>query len=157
MQNIGEDANKVSRRRSQRLNACISALTLRLAGGKLFAAVSQPDIDKRRFKRTRVEVRVLWIEGAGTTVRGAHGQACDFSEGGISVVLPAIIKNGQPCDLYFSLPHNSVPVRVPAVVRNSVGDRYGFEFTELGSAEIEEIRRACEILTPASLEPASGQ
>src|ERR1051326_5896228 len=91
----------------------------------------------RRHKRASLDIRVVWVEGGGSTVRGAMGRACDLSEGGISAVLPVRIPIGEISELQFSLPGIKEPFRARVVVRSADGFRYGFEFLALTSAQRE--------------------
>jgi len=104
----------------------------------------QEQTENRRWDRYRFEGRVVWIHGQGSTVRGAIGRACDISEGGISVVLPAHIPIGNAAQLEFSIPGMKQPLRVQVVVRSCQGFRYGFEFRTLSLQQRQAIQRVCE-------------
>jgi c-di-GMP-binding flagellar brake protein YcgR len=110
---------------------------------------SQPSVspsENRRHQRATLDIRVVWVEGRGSTVRGAVGRACDISEGGISAVLPVRIPLGEVSELQFSLPGIREPFRTRVVVRSSDGFRYGFEFLALSQAQRDAIRRVCGAL-----------
>src|SRR5438105_3147308 len=102
--------------------------------------------DNRRHSRAKLDIRVVWVQGGGSTVKGAIGRACDLSEGGISAVLPTRIPVGEISELQFSLPGVKAPFRARVVVRSADGFRYGFEFLALTSAQREGIRKVCSAL-----------
>lgn len=103
--------------------------------------------ENRRHGRAQLDIRVVWVQGAGSTVKGAIGRACDLSEGGISAVLPVRIPIGEVSELQFSLPGVKEPFRARVVVRSADGFRYGFEFLALTGAQREAIKRVCSTLS----------
>lgn len=107
---------------------------------------SSGSAESRRHKRANLDIRVVWVEGSGSTVRGAMGRACDLSEGGISAMLPTRIEIGAVSELQFTLPGIKEPFRVRVVVRSADGFRYGFEFLALTSEQREAIKRTCQTL-----------
>jgi c-di-GMP-binding flagellar brake protein YcgR len=113
---------------------------------------AQPQVDARRFARCKLDVRVVWVQGHGSTVRGAMGRSVDISEGGISAVLPAKLALGNSSELEFTLPGSKHSIRVKVVLRRAEGFAYGFEFVTLSQKQREEIQRACRTL--AVLQPA---
>ena len=102
--------------------------------------------ENRRHNRASLDIRVVWVQGAGSTVKGAMGRACDLSEGGISAVLPVRIPIGEVSELQFSLPGVKEPFRARVVVRSVDGFRYGFEFLALTSVQREAIKSVCRTL-----------
>ena len=109
-------------------------------------AAATATLENRRWSRGKFESRVIWVQGSGSTVRGAVGRACDISEGGISAVLPARIEIGEIGEAQFTLPGVKEALRMQVVVRNCEGFRYGLEFLALSHAQRMTIRRACEML-----------
>jgi hypothetical protein len=108
---------------------------------------SSSGAENRRHSRALLDIRVVWVQGSGSTVKGAIGRACDLSEGGISAVLPTKIPIGEVSELQFSLPGVKEPFRARVVVRSADGFRYGFEFLALTSAQREAIKRVCSTLS----------
>jgi c-di-GMP-binding flagellar brake protein YcgR len=103
--------------------------------------------DRRQHERVPVDLRVTWVSGEGTTVRGAVGRACDLSQGGISVFLPKSLQLGELSELQFKLPISPEPFRVRVVLRTRDSFRYGFEFLSLTSHQRALIQQLCQTLS----------
>jgi c-di-GMP-binding flagellar brake protein YcgR len=103
--------------------------------------------DRRQHERVPVDLRVTWVSGEGTTVRGAVGRACDLSQGGISVFLPKSLQLGELSELQFKLPISPEPFRVRVVLRTRESFRYGFEFLSLTSHQRALIQQLCQTLS----------
>jgi c-di-GMP-binding flagellar brake protein YcgR len=107
----------------------------------------QGKADRRQHQRLPVDLRVTWVSGGGSTVRGAVGRACDISLGGISVFLPRTLSLGEESELQFKLPTSPEPLRVRAVLRTRDSFRYGFEFVSLSAHQRALIQQLCQTLT----------
>lgn len=102
--------------------------------------------NRRRCRRVTLEARVTWMQGDGSTVRGASGRASDISEGGISAFLPADLAIGQMSAIEFSLPNCKDVFRVKVIARTRDSFRYGFEFVTLSATQRQHISRWCATL-----------
>jgi c-di-GMP-binding flagellar brake protein YcgR len=109
-------------------------------------------VNTRISARWKVDMRVIWVEGVGSTVRGAMGRSIDISESGIGAIFPVKLALNQISQLEFTLPGSKRPIRAQVRLRRANGFNYGFEFVTLSQKQREEIRRACETL--AVLQPA---
>jgi c-di-GMP-binding flagellar brake protein YcgR len=103
--------------------------------------------DRRQHERVPVDLRVTWVSGEGSTVRGAVGRACDISQGGISVFLPKTLQLGELSELQFKLPGIPEPLRVRVVLRTRDSFRYGFEFLSLSSHQRALIQQLCQTMS----------
>jgi PilZ domain-containing protein len=90
-----------------------------------------PDRRPRLYPRYRCEfpVTLTLFHGAGHQQIQAHAK--DLSEGGIGVLIAAELTPGDVASLVFTLPANSEPWTVRAVLRHRRGYHYGFEFLSL--------------------------
>jgi hypothetical protein len=64
----------------------------------------------------------------------------------MAIYVPLELAVGTSVNLSFQLPHSRMDLGVHAIVRNSNGFRYGVEFVDLTSAEVEEIKRVASIM-----------
>lgn len=108
---------------------------------------------KPKWDRERLHSRYLFETAVGlTTPEPARlvlkGKSIDISEGGISVRVPAELAIGIIVQLEFMVPLQRDPVRVRAIVRNSIISRYGMEFLTLTAEQRGQILRYCLTLTP---------
>jgi hypothetical protein len=110
-------------------------------------ASMDPQAERRRYTRVPIDVRVTWVSGQGTTVRGAVGRACDISQGGISVFLPKTLEVGETSELQFKLPTWHEPMRVRVVVRTRDSFRYGFEFLSLSAQQRTILEQLCQTIS----------
>ena len=102
--------------------------------------------DRRRHPRFPIDLRVTWIQGDGSTVRGAVGRACDISQSGISVFLPKTLHVGETSELQFKLPTCHEPMRVRVVLRTRDSFRYGFEFISLSAHQRNLLTQLCQTI-----------
>ncbi|MCI0352898.1 MAG: PilZ domain-containing protein [Acidobacteriales bacterium] len=106
--------------------------------------------ERRVFQRVPIDLRVTWVSGEGTTVRGAVGRACDISQGGISVFLPKTLTIGEVSELQFKLPTCHEPMRVRVILRTRDSFRYGFEFISLSAHQRGILEQLCQTMTALS-------
>ena len=106
--------------------------------------------ERRVFQRVPIDLRVTWVSGEGTTVRGAVGRACDISQGGISVFLPKTLTIGEVSELQFKLPTSHEPMRVRVVLRTRDSFRYGFEFLSLSAQQRSMLAQLCQTIAALS-------
>ena len=90
--------------------------------------------------------RVIMFEAERTEVTG--GRALGISLSGLAAVLPRDLSLGQTVELEFAFPLSSDPLHLRAIVRNRIGDRYGFEFVSLSTDHLHAIERGCITLAP---------
>jgi c-di-GMP-binding flagellar brake protein YcgR len=105
-----------------------------------------PD-DLRRFPRFDVDCRVK-IMCTRMGQRSVHfGRANNMSVGGMLLVLPTDLIEGELIDLEFSLPRLPEVVQLRAVVRHKISEySYGLEFKNVDDAHREKIRRIHAVL-----------
>lgn len=80
--------------------------------------------DQRRCPRFKLDTE-LTVHIQGGTL---SGRTVDISETGIAAILPIEVRLGDAVELAFNLPLG--PVRVPAVARQRLAFRWGFEFVK---------------------------
>ena len=78
--------------------------------------------------------------------RQAMGQALEVSLGGIAVFTRADFHLGEPVEVRFPLPQSAKTLRLKAVARNNVGQRWGFEFSTLKPLQLTALQTACRVL-----------
>lgn len=105
-------------------------------------------IEDRRFERYDVDCRVKIIRRplGNTTIH--FGRASNISAGGIMLVAPVDLQNGETIGLEFNLPHMTEVIQLQAVVRHRLGDySFGVEFREMTDRIRQSIVRMCETLS----------
>jgi c-di-GMP-binding flagellar brake protein YcgR len=111
------------------------------------------DAPKPKWDKERVAPRYAFEAAVSMTTpepdrQILRGRSIDISEGGISVRVPANLAIGIIAQLEFTIPPQREPVRVRAIVRNSIISRYGMEFLTLTAEQRGQILRYCLTLTP---------
>jgi hypothetical protein len=96
----------------------------------------------RRFCRLSTNINVRVFHGAKQTAGRGH----DIGAGGMAIYVPLELAVGTSVNLSFQLPYSRMVLGVRAIVRNASGFRYGVEFVDLTSTEVEEIKRIAAIL-----------
>jgi hypothetical protein len=64
----------------------------------------------------------------------------------MAIYVPIELAVGSSVNISFQLPYSRMVLGVRAIIRNSDGFRYGVEFVDLTSAEVEEIKRIVNIM-----------
>jgi c-di-GMP-binding flagellar brake protein YcgR len=111
------------------------------------------DIPKPKWDKERIHPRVIFETAVSMITpepgrQVLRGKSIDISEGGISARVPADLASGIIVQLEFTVPPQRDPVRVRAIVRNSIISRYGMEFLTLTPEQRGQILRYCLTLTP---------
>ena len=101
------------------MSTLLSRLTTKLSGAK-----SAPTTERRTAPRYKVELSVTALAGT----RSLRGRCCDLSQTGMGLYLNAELEIGDNVLLQYELGDGSPPKKVPSVVRNRTGNRYGLEF-----------------------------
>lgn len=96
----------------------------------------------RRYLRLSSNISVRVFHGAKHT----SGRGHDIGAGGMAIYVPIELAVGTSVNISFQLPYSRMVLGVHAIVRNSDGFRYGVEFVDLTSAEVEEIKRIVNIM-----------
>jgi c-di-GMP-binding flagellar brake protein YcgR len=112
------------------------------------AETPKPKWDKERIHPRYVFDTAVSLTTPEPTRQVLKGKSIDISEGGISVRVPADLASGIIVQLEFTVPPQRDPVRVRAIVRNSIISRYGMEFLTLSPEQRGQILRYCLTLTP---------
>jgi c-di-GMP-binding flagellar brake protein YcgR len=89
------------------------------------------DRPHRRFPRFQCEFPVTVALFSGEAHRRLAGRCKDLSAAGIGILIAEEISLGEVASLVFSLPDQSQPWTVRAVLRHRRGYHYGFEFLSL--------------------------
>jgi hypothetical protein len=102
--------------------------------------------ERRRVQRTPLDQRLKVI----ATIKGKEtiflGRVIDVSELGLAAVLSGSLERGDKVLVEFS-PSGNRALTLSAVIRYAQGFRHGFEFFNLRSADLEQLRRACVAAT----------
>jgi hypothetical protein len=96
----------------------------------------------RRFCRLSTNISVRVFHDAKQTMGRGH----DIGAGGMAIYVPLELAVGVSVNLSFQLPYSRMVLGVRAIVRSTNGFRYGVEFVDLTSTEVEEIKRIAAIL-----------
>lgn len=75
------------------------------------------------------------------------GRSMEFGQDGIGVTLTGELDAGEVATLELTLPGNSTPLKLRALVRYRDGLRHGFEFLARDEMQRDLIRRTCEFLS----------
>jgi c-di-GMP-binding flagellar brake protein YcgR len=101
--------------------------------------------ERRRYERYEIDTEItarLSLDGPEVM----RGYSLDISINGVAGVFATGWEMGTHVWLEFSLPKCTGQMKVPAVVRNRSGYRYGFEFVNLSGRERLLIQRTCRVL-----------
>jgi len=102
--------------------------------------------EQRRSERFGVSLLVkvtIVREGRRCTITG---EGCDFSKGGMRLLLSSALEIGARLILEFALPYTSTPMILLGVVRNRNAFTYGVEFSKINSYQQEMLERNCAVL-----------
>jgi PilZ domain len=105
---------------------------------------------ERRWPRFKLDVPVRVVIQRDSKTLIVHGRGNEVSEGGLAIFVGMEAKLTERLWVEFTPPYSSEPLRVPAVVRNRTGYRYGVEFDAENLEEQEKVARLRELLRFAS-------
>lgn len=91
---------------------------------------------KRRWRRYGFDLPVTITTSTGKRLKA---RGTDLSEGGITVHAETPLTLGDELRVVFTPPFSNAEVKLPVVVRNQVGNRYGMEFLGSSGAELQEV------------------
>ncbi|HTM87919.1 MAG TPA: PilZ domain-containing protein [Terriglobales bacterium] len=101
---------------------------------------------KRRWPRQKVDVPVRLVLHSHNRTFLVEGCGNDLSEGGMLVFAGLQLPVGREVEVEFQLPESSVPLRVPATIRDRNRYFYGLEFTPDNSEQQSQIARLRQAL-----------
>ena len=107
----------------------------------------------RRYQRFDMDKRVK-VHSGGEVLRG---RCTNISEGGLGATMAGQLSVGQEIQMELALDSASDHVKVKAVVRNTFGFHYGFEFVELSREARRAIMRVVSASTPPAEPPAKPE
>jgi hypothetical protein len=97
----------------------------------------------RRFTRHRIDVRLkVSYRDEGKPV-SVFGRANVLGQGGLGAFIPCNLAIGARVTLEISFPYSAAELTLEAIVRNSLGFRYGLEFTKMGEEARMVILQNC--------------
>jgi hypothetical protein len=105
---------------------------------------------ERRWQRFKLDVPVRVVAQRESKTLIVNGRGNEVSEGGLAIFVGMEARLGERLWVEFTPPYSSEPLRVPAVVRNRTGYRYGIEFDAENPEENEKVARLRELLRFAS-------
>ena len=105
---------------------------------------------ERRWPRFRLDVPVRVVAHREGKTLIVNGRGNEVSEGGLAIFVGMEARLTERLWVEFTPPYSSEPLRVPAVVRNRSGYRYGVEFDAENPDEQEKVARLRELLRFAS-------
>jgi PilZ domain len=109
-----------------------------------------PGQETVRWLNFRLDVRLNSILVNNKPYQG-HSRVGQIDERGIGIMIPANLKKGDSAEFQFTLPESAKVLQVKAVLKSRTGFRYWFEFSDLSSAQKEQISRACKPPDPDKL------
>jgi hypothetical protein len=105
---------------------------------------------ERRWPRFKLDVPVRVVAQRESKTLIVNGRGNEVSEGGLAIFVGMEARLTERLWVEFTPPYSSEPLRVPAVVRNRSGYRYGVEFDAENPDEQEKVARLRELLRFAS-------
>lgn len=108
-------------------------------------ANDHPYPEKRRWSRAQAEIRAKISYQQQGTVQMSNGRTQDICEGGIALYVPIELELGARVELELTIPRSRAPLRVPAMIRDRIGFRYGMEFLVINKAQRTEIANFVEL------------
>src|SRR3954469_4229625 len=116
-------------------------------------SVSPPEAEKidpskkRRYPRYPLDVRVSAKVFRPDAPISLWGRSIEFGQDGIGITLTGELVPGEVATLELTLPGESVPLKLRALVRYRDGLRHGFEFLARDTSQRESILRTVELLS----------
>jgi hypothetical protein len=98
--------------------------------------------ERRRVQRTPLDQRLKVIATTNGKETILLGRVIDISELGLAAVLSGSLERGDKVLVEFS-PGGDQVMTLSAVIRNAQGFRHGFEFSNVRSVDLEQLRRVC--------------
>lgn len=92
--------------------------------------------ERRRSLRSEVETLVTAITKNGARLQG---YCRNLSREGTAAIIWGELESGEEVCLAFRSLGSEKETIIPAIVRNSISHRYGFEFTVEGQSELHEL------------------
>lgn len=105
-----------------------------------------PAAARRRFPRYAVDLRVSVQAFRADGPISLWGRSNELGADGIGVTLTGQLEPGEVVNLEVTLPANSAPLKIRALVRYRDGLRHGFEFLTLTAKQRESVNQACSVL-----------
>jgi c-di-GMP-binding flagellar brake protein YcgR len=100
---------------------------------------------ERRWPRFNFDVPVVLHKFDGKQESELISRSYELSQGGMALsVSESTIEIGSPVVVSFSLPTETHPIRMNAIVRNQRGARCGLEFVNVADNEHDELLRFLE-------------
>ncbi len=97
----------------------------------------------RRFTRHRIDVRLkVSFRDEGKPV-SVFGRANVLGQGGLGAFIPYNLRIGTQVTLEISFPYSPAELKIEAIIRNSLGFRYGLEFKKMGDEALAVIIQNC--------------
>lgn len=94
----------------------------------------------RRFERVRVKLHIRVHRVQNGLTLASDGQAQDVSEAGIGAYIPDDFNVNDKVKIEVVLPFGKRPIVFDAVVRDTNGFRFGFEFVNVKEADRDALR-----------------
>jgi PilZ domain len=95
----------------------------------------------RQHPRVEVGFPVVLVCSHMGKFRVEQATARDLSPGGMGIHTDARLRSEQPVSVEFTLPLNSIPLKVEAHIRHHIDGRYGLEFMYLTHEQAQLLQR----------------
>jgi c-di-GMP-binding flagellar brake protein YcgR len=102
-----------------------------------------PEVERRRWKRVPVDVRVKVLVAEGNGQEVVHGRSLVIGEGGMGVMLTRELPKGTTAMLVFSLPGEKSERSLRALLKYRKGFHCGFEFGDITAEQQRQLRSFC--------------
>lgn len=97
--------------------------------------------DTRLHPRVPVQFPVVLVCSHMGKSRIEQARAMDLSPAGIGIKTDARLRLEQPISLEFTLPVESIPMKIEAYIRHNVDGRYGLQFSLLTLEQANLLKR----------------
>jgi hypothetical protein len=105
-----------------------------------------PAHDRRRFRRYHIDVPVRVTRKKNNQVH--FGRGTNMSEGGLQALIASELEPSEEIEIEITMPYySSQPLKLPCVVRDKEGYKYGLEFLTARQEDREIIAKACAVLS----------
>ncbi|HEX2328596.1 MAG TPA: PilZ domain-containing protein [Candidatus Angelobacter sp.] len=101
----------------------------------------------RRFTRHQIDVRLKVSFRDDGKPMSVFGRANVLGQGGLGAFIPYNMPIGTQVTLEISFPYSPAELTIEAIVRNSLGFRYGLEFMKMGEEARSVIIKNCNSAT----------
>ena len=102
--------------------------------------------DRRQFRRYHIDVPVRVTRKKTQQVH--FGRGTNMSNGGLQALIASELDLAEEVEIEITMPYySSQPLKLPCIVRDREGYKYGLEFQTARQEDREIVAKACAVLS----------